>query len=151
MPAESYGVKLSLHALVKAWVDHHPGLGDHDEAQAERWGQSMLTLVDRYTAKFTPNDWVELEDEVERYREYLAEGAYRNSFVKTDEASMQHALPILSTLAGVGAAEERVARALSHAHRLRAGAAPQRRARAPRSLAHAHGPSHFKLQRSRPF
>ncbi|GAA5907465.1 hypothetical protein JCM8208_001385 [Rhodotorula glutinis] len=150
MPAEPYGVELSLKALVKAWVDHHPG-GEHERDHAARWLQSMLRLLDRYTSTFETSDWAEVEDEVERYRDNLSEGAFRNILVKTDEASMQHALPILSTLAGVAAAEERVAAALKHARRQRAGAAPQRRATAPRSLAHAHGPSHYKLQRSRPF
>ena len=77
MPAESYGVKLSLQALVKAWVDHHPG-GEHDHEHAERWLQSMMRLVDLYTATFRSSDWEELEDEIERYREDLAAGAFRN-------------------------------------------------------------------------
>lgn len=80
MPAESYGVKLSLQALVKAWVDHHPG-GEHEHDHAERWLQSMMRLVDRYTATFRSSDWEELEDEVERYHEDLSREGFATSCV----------------------------------------------------------------------
>lgn len=77
MPAEPYGVELSLKALVKAWVDHHPG-GEHERDHAARWLQSTLRLLDRYTSTFETSDWAEVEDEVERYRDNLSEGAFRN-------------------------------------------------------------------------
>ncbi|KPV74427.1 uncharacterized protein RHOBADRAFT_44917 [Rhodotorula graminis WP1] len=142
MSAEKHGVELSLESLVSGWIGFHPD-GERDRKEAERWLRSMVTLLERSTLQ--ASDWALVEKEVDRYREYLVEGHWRN-LVKTDEASMQHALPILSKLAGLNSA-------LAHARLLHAGTASHSLARryTADSEAYPHGPSHYKLQRSRPF